>query len=125
MEGPIRVLLVDDDESIRTLLRFSFQTDQRFEIVGEAYDGRSAMRAMETEKPDVVVLDLMMPNMDGFHALPQINMYSPETKILVLTDADVDEQGMKYKGAHAVRMKSDVFDGYAVTQVAAELCQSS
>ena len=124
MDGPIKVLLVDDSESIRKLLRYSFQMDTRFQIVGEAYDGRSAMRAVEAQKPDVVVLDLMMPTMDGFHAIPQIRMCAPETKVFVLTDADVSEVGMEYKGAHAVRQKSDVLDGYGVTQLAAQLCDA-
>ena len=124
MEGPIRVLLVDDNESIRMLLRYSFQVDPRFQIVGEAYDGRSAMRALETERPDVIVLDLMMPTMDGFHALPQIRMQSPETKILVLTDAEVEDLGVEYQGAHAVRRKTDVLDGYEVMQAAAALCEA-
>ena len=122
MADPISVLLVDDNESIRTLLRYTFGADPRFKIVGEAYDGRSAMRAVETEKPDVVVLDLLMPVMDGFHAIPQITMGAPETKILVLTDADVSEAELMYKGAHLVKAKNEVLDGYGVTQAAAELC---
>lgn len=124
MSDPIKVLLVDDNESIRTLLRYSFGSDPRFRVVGEAYDGRSAMRALEVEKPDVIVLDLMMPVMDGFHALPQITMGSPETKILVLTDADVSETELMSKGAHLVRAKSEVLDGYGVTQAAAGLCEA-
>ena len=122
MEEQITVLLVDDNDSIRSLLRYEFQMDPRFKIVGEAYDGRSALRAVEMEKPDIVILDLMMPLMDGFHAIPQIQSSSPETKILVLTNADVDELGLEYKGAHAVRMKEEVLDGWGVTQAAAELC---
>ncbi|HJR44984.1 MAG TPA: response regulator [Actinomycetota bacterium] len=123
MGEPIKVLLVDDDESIRTLLRYSFGADPRFKVVGEAYDGRSAMRAMEVEKPDVVVLDLVMPLMDGYHAIPQIVMGAPETKILVLTDADVNETELMYKGAHSVRAKNEVLDGYGVMEAAALLCQ--
>ena len=124
VEEQITVLLVDDNESIRSLLRYEFQMDPRFKIVGEAYDGRSALRAVEMETPDIVILDLMMPLMDGFHAIPQIQASSPETKILVLTNADVNEAGLEYKGAHAVRMKEEVLDGYGVTQAAASLCES-
>ena len=123
MSDPIKVLLVDDNESVRTLLRYSFGSDPRFRVVGEAYDGRSAMRAVEVEKPDVVVLDLMMPVMDGYHAIPQITMGAPETKIFVLTDADVSEVELMYKGAHLVRTKDQVLDGYGVTEAAAGLCQ--
>lgn len=124
MSERIKVLLVDDSDSIRTLLRYSFNSDPRFEVVGEAYDGRSAMRAIEVDRPDVVVLDLMMPLMDGFHAIPQITIGSPETKILVLTNADVSEQEMIYKGAHRVMGKEEALDTYGVTEAAASLCAS-
>lgn len=118
---PIKVLLVDDSDAIRTLLRYSFGSDPRFQIVGEAYDGRSAMRAIEIGSPDVIVLDLMMPNMDGFHAIPQIAMGSPEAKILVLTNADVEELSLIHKGAHQVLCKEEALDTFAVTEAAANL----
>jgi chemotaxis response regulator CheB len=124
VEEQIKVLLVDDNDSIRSLLRTEFQMDARFKVVGEAFDGRSALRAVALEKPDVVILDLMMPLMDGFHAIPQIQFSSPDTKILVLTNADVDHVGLEYKGAHAVRMKEEVLDSWSVTQVAASLCET-
>jgi len=124
MGEAIKILLVDDNDSIRSLLRYSFQMDNRFKVVGEAFDGRSALRAIEMERPDVVVLDLMMPMMDGFHAIPQIQFSSPDTKILVLTNAEVDEQGLRYKGAHDVRMKEEVFDGFGIMEAAAALCDS-
>ena len=120
----IKVLLVDDSDAIRTLLRYSFGSDPRFQIVGEAYDGRSAMRAVEIARPDVIVLDLMMPNMDGFHAIPQITMGSPEAKILVLTNADVSEESLISKGAHKVLCKEEALDTFAVTEAAANLFAS-
>lgn len=121
MDEPIKVLLVDDSDSIRMLLRYSFDSDPRFKVVGEAYDGRSAMRAIEVDRPDVVILDLLMPLMDGFHAIPQISMGSPDTKILVLTNADVNEQDLMYRGAHLVKNKEEALDTYAVTEAAAAL----
>lgn len=124
MSEPIKVLLVDDSDSIRTLLRYSFGSDPRFRVVGEAFDGRSAMRAVEIEQPDVVVLDLMMPLMDGFHAIPQITMSAPETKILVLTNADVTEAELVATGAHMVRSKEEALDTYGVTEAAAALAHS-
>lgn len=124
MSEPIKVLIVDDNDSIRTLLRYSFSSDPRFQVVGEAYDGRSAMRAIEIDRPDVVVLDLMMPLMDGFHAIPQITMGSPETKILVLTNADVDDAELISRGAHLVQSKHEALDAFAVTEAAAALCST-
>lgn len=124
MAEAIKILIVDDDDSIRALLHYGFSSDPRFTVVGEAYDGRSAMRAIEADKPDVVVLDLLMPLMDGYHAIPQITMGSPETKILVLTNADVSEQELIYRGAHVVRSKDEALDTLAVTEAAAALCET-
>ena len=90
MTEPIRVVLVDDDESIRKLIRWTLDMDPRFKVVGEAFDGRSAMRTIEMERPDAVVLDLVMPNMDGYNTLTQIPYSSPDSKIMILTDAEVE-----------------------------------
>lgn len=123
MSEPISVVLVDDNEDIRAVLRYSLQYDSRFKIVGEAFDGRSAMRVIGTEKPDVVVLDLMMPTMDGFHAIPQIKFSSPETKILVYTAAEVEETGLMYQGANSIRQKGEMVNPYMVAEALASLCE--
>jgi DNA-binding NarL/FixJ family response regulator len=123
MSEPISVVLVDDNEDIRAVLRYSLQYDSRFKIVGEAFDGRSAMRVIGTEKPDVVVLDLMMPTMDGFHAIPQIKFSSPDTKILVYTAAEVEETGLMYQGANSIRQKGEMVNPYMVAEALASLCE--
>ncbi|MEA2433835.1 MAG: hypothetical protein QOG54_1292 [Actinomycetota bacterium] len=123
MSEPISVVLVDDNEDIRAVLRYSLQYDSRFKIVGEAFDGRSAMRIIGTEKPDVVVLDLMMPTMDGFHAIPQIKFSSPDTKILVYTAAEVEETGLMYQGANSIRQKGEMVNPYMVAEALASLCE--
>ena len=70
------------------LLRLTLELDGRFEVVGEATNGAEAVRLASDEKPDVVILDLGMPVMDGFTAIPEICRYSPQTKILVLSAFD-------------------------------------
>ena len=81
----IRVLIADDTEDIRMLLRLTLQKDGRFEIVGEAGDGEQAVAIAEAMRPDAVVLDLAMPIMDGLQALPDIRRLLPRSRIIVLS----------------------------------------
>lgn len=81
----IRVLLVDDTADVRDLVRLVLTLDGRFEVVGEAGDGREAIDAATTLQPDAVVLDLAMPMMDGLQALPKIRRRVPGAKIVVLS----------------------------------------
>jgi|SRR5687768_11033795 len=85
MLGRIRVLVADDLPEIRTLVRTNLEFDGRFDIVGEAANGLEAVDMVHTQKPDVVVLDLAMPEMDGLAAISKIRQSSPATKILVLS----------------------------------------
>jgi DNA-binding NarL/FixJ family response regulator len=86
--GLCRVALADDVAEIRMLLRLTLELDGRFEIVGEATDGAQAVEIVTEQRPDVVILDLGMPVMDGFAAIPEICRCSPETRILVLSAFD-------------------------------------
>jgi len=121
MSEPIRVVLVDDNESVRKLIRWTLDMDPRFKVVGEAHDGRSAMRTIEMERPDAIVLDLIMPNMDGYNALTQIPYSSPDSKVMILTDADVEPGVLVFKGAHAVRAKGEMIDGYLLAESLVDL----
>jgi CheY-like chemotaxis protein len=82
---PRRVLLVDDTADIRLLIRFSLEFDPRFEVFAEANDGQEALDACERACPDLILLDLMMPVMDGFTALPLLRDRCPNAKVVVLT----------------------------------------
>jgi signal transduction histidine kinase len=79
------VLLVDDVADLRFLLRVVLETDGSFEVVGEAGDGESAMHLCERLRPDIIVLDLSMPTMDGLEALPQLRAIVPDATIAVLS----------------------------------------
>ena len=81
----LRVVLADDTAEYRLLLRIILEQDGRFEVVGEAADGAEAVRVTEAERPDVLVLDLAMPVMDGLEAIPEIRACSPGTTIVVLS----------------------------------------
>jgi DNA-binding NarL/FixJ family response regulator len=121
----IRVLLADDTPEIRRLLRLNLELDGRFEIVGEAADGAEAVALSQSLRPDVVVLDLAMPVMDGLQAAPMIRQTSPSSKILVLSGFDHSrmEARAREQGAHGYLEKGTAFG--RITDVLAELCGES
>ena len=85
MKGKIRVLIADDHAMVRMGLASLLGTETDIEVVGEADDGEVAVRKALTLKPDVVVMDLMMPKKDGYTATAEIRELIPDTKILLLT----------------------------------------
>lgn len=80
----IRIVLADDHQVVREGLKALLVT-QGFEVVGEAHDGREAVRQVETLRPDIAVLDLAMPQLNGVDAAREIIRRSPETRPLLLT----------------------------------------
>lgn len=81
---PLRVVIIDDTADLRELLRLAM-TRGGFEVVAEAGDGQMGIEAVRTERPDVILLDLSMPVMDGLEALPSIRRLCPKAKIVVLS----------------------------------------
>jgi len=81
----IRVLLADDHAVIRHGLRLVLEQQQDFEVVGEASDGREAVNLAKSLKPDVAVLDITMPNLNGIEATRQISAMLPGVSIVVLS----------------------------------------
>ncbi len=86
----VRVLIVDDTPDIRLLLRFTLERAGDFEVVGEAGNGRDAQTLAEQHRPDVVLLDLAMPVMDGLEALPGLRKLLPDGTIIVLSGFTAD-----------------------------------
>jgi NarL family two-component system response regulator LiaR len=91
MDKAITVLLVDDHALVRQGVRFFLETQAEFVIVGEADSGRTAVKLVEEHIPDVVLMDLVMPEMDGVEATRQVKNISPRTQIVVLTSYHEDE----------------------------------
>jgi YesN/AraC family two-component response regulator len=111
MTRACRVVLADDMLEFRLLVRLQLKQDERFAIVGEAADGAEAIRIVDQEKPDVLLLDLAMPVMDGLQVIPQIRSRSPATRIVVLSGFEEGHMGSSIRslGAHAYVQKAGNF----------------
>ncbi len=97
----IRVMLVDDAADLRMLLRVALETDGRFEVVGDAADGAQAMEMLERVTPDVLVLDMAMPVMDGLEVLAEMKVRGHRSKVLAFSGFnDIVEQEATALGAH-------------------------
>lgn len=82
---PRTVVLVDDDEGLRTLYLHALDLDDEFAVVGQAVDGLDAVTVARAHQPDVVLLDMLMPVMDGLVALPLVREASPRSRVVVLS----------------------------------------
>ena len=82
---PIRVVLIDDSAEIREVLRLALHRGEEFTVVAEAADGRAGLAAVDAHQPDLVLLDIAMPVMDGLQALPLIRRASPPSIVVILT----------------------------------------
>jgi DNA-binding NarL/FixJ family response regulator len=87
----IKVLIVDDQELIRDSLQLLVESDDRFMVVGVAYDGRMAVQLAHQIRPDVILMDIRMPEMNGIECTRIIKQEEPRSKIIILTTFDDDE----------------------------------
>jgi DNA-binding NarL/FixJ family response regulator len=87
----IRVLLVDDDPLVRSGLRLMLAGADQVELVGEAGDGREVLAAVDLHRPDVVLMDIRMPRLDGIAATRLLRSQPSPPQVLVLTTFDADE----------------------------------
>ena len=88
---PARVLLVDDDPLVRTGLRMVLGSAEDLEVVGEVGDGADAVDAVHRHRPDVVLMDVRMPRMDGLAATAAVTALPAAPRVIVLTTFDLDE----------------------------------
>ena len=87
----LRILIADDHEVVRRGLAALLQTHEGWEICGEAADGREAVEKAKQLKPDFIILDIGMPNLNGLAATRQLAQHDPSFKIIVLTITDSDQ----------------------------------
>ena len=88
---PVRVLLVDDDDLMRAGIRAVLSSDQTIEVVGEAADGRAAVEQAIAFRPDVVLMDVRMPGLDGIAATRELLAVSPDVRVVILTTFEQDD----------------------------------
>jgi DNA-binding NarL/FixJ family response regulator len=91
MGEPIRVLLVDDQKLMREGLRVLLELEPDLEVIGEAGDGQAALEQYASLRPDVVLMDIRMPGMDGVEATWRLRERWPEARVVILTTFDDDE----------------------------------
>ncbi len=94
--SPLSVVVIDDSEDLRDLVRLSLERAGVFRVVAEASDGEQGVAVVKASQPDVVLLDIAMPVMDGLQALPVIRESCP-TAIVVMLSAFGDSSGMPQK----------------------------
>ena len=92
MTRSIRVLVADDHAIVRKGIRALLATEPDIEVVGEAENGREAVTEVEKLRPDVILMDLVMPEVDGIEAIRRITARQPEARILVLTSFAADDK---------------------------------
>jgi DNA-binding NarL/FixJ family response regulator len=90
MSEVVRVLIADDHPVVRSGIRGMLASDPEFDVVGEAADGAEAVALALRDRPDVVLMDLRMPDLDGASATAEIRAKRPDTQVLVLTTYDTD-----------------------------------
>jgi DNA-binding NarL/FixJ family response regulator len=108
---PIRVVVIDDDADFLWLIRLSLQLEHDVTVIGEAEEGETGVALALQEQPDIVVMDLMMPRLDGFEATKRIKRSRSAVKVLVVTSLSVDNgvrQEMYRCGADAFLGKRDI-----------------
>ena len=93
--SPIRVLVVDDDPLVRSGLRMMLEGGDRVSVVGEAGDGSEVLAAVDRHRPDVVLMDLRMPGVDGLAATELLRAQPSPPEVLVLTTFDADEHVLR------------------------------
>ena len=99
--GRIRVLVVDDDALVRSGLAMILGGAPDVELVGQAEDGRAGLAAAREHRPDVVLMDIRMPRMDGIEATEQLASWTEPPKVIVLTTFDADDYVARALGAGA------------------------
>src|SRR5262245_41371229 len=105
---PIRILTVDDHAVFRSGIAAFLATQLDMRLVAEASNGREAIAQFRRHRPDVILMDLQMPEMNGLQAMAAIRSEFPEAKIIILTTYESDVQGAMKLGAKAYLLKTQL-----------------
>jgi DNA-binding NarL/FixJ family response regulator len=101
--SPTRVSICDDVRELRALIRYHVDAEADLEVVSESGNGAAALRDVARAQPDVLVLDLSMPEMDGLEVLVRIREVAPETRVVVLSGLALDRVRAEASRLGAVR----------------------
>ncbi len=129
MPNPIRILVADDHPIVRDGLVAILSTQPDFEVVGEAGNGPEAIERATTLQPDVMLLDLEMPELDGVEVLRRLAQSNPEVRVIVFTAFDTDERilGAVQAGAQGYLLKGaprkELFEAVRVVHAGGSLLQ--
>ena len=106
---PVRTLIVEDYEKFRSFLRLRLQKEAQYIVIGEAVDGMQAVQKAEELQPDLILLDLSLPKLNGMEALRRIRKLSPHSKLVILSQDSSPEvvRGALRLGAVGYLLKSD------------------
>jgi CheY-like chemotaxis protein len=110
----VRVFLVDDVTELRMLVRIALEEDPRIEVVGEAANGREGVDRVGEAQPDVVLLDLSMPDMDGLEAIPLMRERAPDTRLVVLSGHEAGRVSLEALDQGATRYLNKAADFEAI-----------
>jgi len=98
---PLKILIADDSEVLRKSLRSFLESHPGWKVCGEAVDGRDAVEKAAALQPDVILLDISMPNLDGFEAARRIHQNRPDAQIIFVTQHDSHEMAVRATQAGA------------------------
>jgi DNA-binding NarL/FixJ family response regulator len=122
-EPKIRVVLVDDVPELRLLVRVTLEEDPAIEVVGEAANGREGVEVVERTDPDLVLLDLSMPDMDGLEAIPLMRKHAPNARVVVLSGHEAGRVSLEALDQGASRYINKASGLESIPQVVHEVAQ--
>jgi DNA-binding NarL/FixJ family response regulator len=122
-EPKIRVVVIDDVPELRLLVRLTVEEDPGIEVVGEAANGRDGIEICRETRPDIVLLDLSMPDMDGLEAIPLIRDNAPEARLIVLSGHEAGRVSLEALGQGATRYVNKAAGLDAIPVVVHEVAQ--
>ena len=119
----IRVFLVDDVPELRLLVRLTLEEDPGIEVVGEASNGRDGVDGVAATTPDVVLLDLSMPDMDGLEAIPLMRERSPNSRLVVLSGHEAGRVSLEALDQGATRYINKASDLGTIVRVVRDVAK--
>ncbi len=120
----IRCLIAEDSAFIREIYYFSLRNIPHFQIIGEASDGEAALKMIAIHKPDILLLDLVLPLKNGLDILHELSSLSPETKVIVISSLDDEEIILKAKALGAIEYLKKPFTKIQLITAIEEVCKN-